>query len=106
MAKGNMVSLVRSAEDRADDMMPSMLSGDNPDVPSGLCLCLTDRELEKLDIESSPERGDILHLMILIQVTACHSDASGERIEAAIIGGRVENESHETMDGEDEPDGG
>ena len=101
MAKGNMVSLIRTAEERAGDMMPSMLSGDNPDVHPGLCICFNDDSLEKLGIDPDCDRGDLLHLMIMIQVTACHTDASGTRIEASIVGGRVENESDEGMDDEE-----
>lgn len=98
----NMVSLVRTDDERMDDMMPSALSDmGNPDVHSGLCLRLTSRDIEKLDLDGLPDKGDLLHLMIMIQVTAIHQDSNGDCVEASIIGGRVENESTESMDEDD-----
>lgn len=99
MAKGNMVSFARTAEERMDSMMPSMLS-DMPD--SDMCICLRDHVLEKLDLADDPERGDILHLMVLVKVNGVHKDAGGVSINCEIVGGRVENEMHESADEEDE----
>jgi hypothetical protein len=95
-----MASLVQTSAEKmaAYDPAPS-----GPDVPYGLCLCLTERELEKLGVSDEVEVGDILHLMLMIQATAVHKTEGGVRVECAAIAGCAENESTETIaDMEDE----
>lgn len=98
-----MVSLAKRPEERMGADTPPLLSG--PDYPYGLCLTLTDSELEKLDLsDEGVEIGDLLDMKIMIEVKGVHKDASGCRIEAQIIAGSVENESTEDEDDEGEED--
>lgn len=101
MAKAErMVSLARDPKDRMGSEV-ALLQGE--EYPPGLCLTLTDSELEKLSLsDEGVEVGDLVHLMVMVEVRSVHHDAMGCRIEARIIGGRVENESTEDEDGEDE----
>ena len=92
-----MKSLVQTDADRMSGLMQSMA----PDVPSGLCLRITDRELEKLGLDDDVEVGDLLHLRIMVQATSVHKTEAGCTIEAAIIAGVVEDESHEGMEDDD-----
>ncbi len=95
-----MTSLTQtSAERMASYAMPD----DGPDVPSGLCLTLTDVELQKLGISDEVEVGDLLHMQIMVQATSVNKDAAGCRICCKIIAGAAEDESTETIaDMEDE----
>lgn len=71
-----------------------------PNVPYGLCLCLTETELEKLDLEEECEIGDVIHLFALAKVTSVSKQDSGDgpkcRIELAITDLAVEDEDNET----------
>lgn len=90
-----MVSFARSPMEMRDTMSTSLLQGE--DYPPGLCLTLTDSELEKLSLsDDGVERGDMLHLMVMCTVSEVHHDNGGCRIVMQIIGGRVENESTES----------
>lgn len=97
-----MTSLVQTSSERMADMMAVP---DRPDVPGGLCLALTQNELDKLGLDDDVEVGDMLHLMIMVQATSVHKDSNGCRIECAIIAGRVEDESTEGMDDDEEEEG-
>ena len=97
-----MVSLVRSEAEKAEAYAPVMPAG--PDVPPGLCICLTERELERFGVDDDVEVGDLLHLMIMVQATSVHKEDGTCRIEASIIAGRVEDESTESADDDDDED--
>lgn len=90
-----MSSLRRTDADKVADFMPPAMS----DHPPGLCICLTDAELEKLGVNDDVEVGDMLHLRIMVEATSVHKSTNGCRIEAAIIAGSVEDE---TTEGDDE----
>jgi hypothetical protein len=85
-----------------DDMMPSM---ERPDHPAGMCISLTEIEMEKLELDDNVEVGDLLHLRIMIEATSVHKTSDGVRIEAAIVGGEVEDESTEGDDEDEEEEG-
>ena len=79
----------------------ALLQGE--EYPPGLCLTLTDSELEKLSLsDEGVEVGDLVHLMVMVEVTGVHHDGGGCRINTRVIGGRVENESTEGARDEDE----
>jgi hypothetical protein len=90
-----MTSLVQTDAERQASYAISPDSG--PNVPGGMCMCLTERELEKLGVSDDVEVGDLLHLMVMVQATAVHKTEGGVRIEVACIAGCAENESTEDM---------
>lgn len=104
----HMVDLQRTESDKMEaraEMYSSPVS-DMPDVPYGLCICLTERELEKLELEGNAEVGDMLHGMFMARVTSVSKNDTGNgptcRIEMGIFAMSVlENESTE-MPGEDD----
>jgi hypothetical protein len=93
-----MVSMERTPAEKADAMMPAILT-ETCDVPYGLCITLTDAELEKLDLDGECEHGDMIHLFAMARVQSVHQDNNGIRIELAITDLGVEDESTE-----EEPD--
>lgn len=96
-----MTSFLRTEKDRREEQMPFMPASLNtPDVPGHLCIALTDRELELLDLDDDVEVGHFLHLKLMVQATAVHKTQDGCRIECAIIGGEIVDE--DTEDGDDE----
>ena len=77
----------------------ALLQGE--DYPPGLCLTLTDSELEKLSLsDEGVEPGDMLHLMLMTTVKSVHKYGGGCSIHLQVIGGRIEDETHEDEDGE------
>lgn len=95
-----MVSMLRGEADRMADFMPAERSG--PDVEPGMCVCFSDKTLERFGLDDDVEPGDLLHLRVMIQATSVHKDDNGVRIEAAIIAGCVEDEMDEGMEEEGE----
>lgn len=101
-----MISVERTddekAAERARDMFPAVIS-EMPDVPPGLCICLTETELAKLGLEADCDVGDMIHLFAMAKVTSVSATDTGSgtrcRIELAITDLAVEDE-----DDEEEPD--
>ena len=97
-----MVSMERTpdekAVERAQNECPPSIA-DMPDVPYGLCICLTEVELEKLDLEDDCEVGDLVHLFCMAKVTSVSKNDTGRgpkcRVELAITDMEVENEDTE-----------
>lgn len=99
-----MVSLIRSQADRQNQMESAISEGlDLPDVHSGLMLELDDHALEMLSLDpDGVEKGDLVHLHVMVQVTRIDSHNGEFRIGGAIIAGCVEDESTEgTSDGDE-----
>jgi hypothetical protein len=75
------------------------LETEQPHVPTmhpyGLCISLSEVELEKLGLDDDVDRGDMLHLRIMVKATSIHKYEGGCRIECAIISGKVEDEDTE-----------
>jgi hypothetical protein len=101
----NMVSMKRTPEEKADARVENMYPppiADMPDVPPGLCLCLTETELEKLSLSDECEVGDTIHLVALAEVTSISKTDTGAgckcRIELAIVSLSCEDESDEADD--------
>ncbi len=98
---GRMVSLARTATERRPSMGDSLLRGD--EYPYGLCLTLTDAEMEKMSLShEGVEPGDLLHLMLMTRVESVSKDGDGCTIRLTTIAGRVENESTESADEADD----
>lgn|SRR5512135_858807 len=101
MAK-RMVSLARDPKDRMGSET-ALLQGE--EYAPGLCMTLSDSELEKLSLsDEGVEPGDLLHLMVMCKVTNVNKGGDGCHIAMQIIGGRVEDESKEEMGDEDDED--
>jgi hypothetical protein len=107
-----MVSMERSdaekAQERLKNEMPPALSS-MPDVPYGLCIRLTETELDKLNIELDEDVaiGDTIHISGLAKVTGIKQNATGagreECLELAITDLSIEDETtEEAPDGEEE----
>jgi hypothetical protein len=101
-----MVSMERTDEEKHDarrEMFSSPID-DMPDVPPGLCICLTESELSKLDLDDDVEVGDMLHMFAMAKVTSVskHDTGSGPkcRVELSITDMEIEDEDDE--DGEDD----
>lgn len=98
----HMVSMERSDDEKAaahvENMYPPSIS-DMPDVPAGLCICLTEAELEKLELDDDCEIGDLLHMKCMAKVTSIskhdHGAGSKVRIEMAIVLMSLEDEDTE-----------
>ena len=97
-----MVDMRRSREEKKEEVEPMPID-DMPDVPYGLCISLTENELEKLDLEEECDVGDMIHLFCMARVTSVSKNATSDgcrcRVELSITDMAVENE-----DDEDEPD--
>lgn len=95
-----MVDMARTTEEKIVLVEQSMpLPAAAADYPYGLCLSLTEDELEKLDLDDDVEAGDTLHFMALATVkSVSKNDYNGEkscRIELQITRMAVENEDDE-----------
>ena len=107
MSFRRMVSMERTdaekAAERIQNEFPPAISN-MPDVPYGLCLRLTEVELDKMGIELDEEVrvGDVIHISGLAKVTAVKvEDTSGGRkecLELAITDLAVEDETEETAE--------
>ena len=99
-----MKDMKRTPEDVMGSFSPVALH--NGEYPYGLSLCLTNEELDKLELDRDAEVGDFLHLFAMAKVTSVStSDAgSGEkcRIELQIVAMSVENEDEENEEQEEE----
>lgn len=104
----NMVDMTRSdaekAEERLENMYPPVLS-EMPDIPPGLCICLTEVELEKLGIETEDcDVGDMIHVSGMCKLTSKNIMDTGAgvrmRFEMGFVFMAAEDEEAE-VSGED-----
>lgn len=91
-----MVDMARDQDEKTDDMSVNQ----QPDYPYGLCLSLSQSELDKLDLDNDCEVGDLLHMHCIAKVTSVSKrEINGEpdcRIELQIqYIAAVENEDDE-----------
>lgn len=98
----HMVSVERTAEEKAEDRARNMFPepiADMPDTPPGLCICLTEVELEKLELSDDCCVGDTIHIFGLAKVTSVSKTDSAAgprcRIEMAFLEMEVESEDDE-----------
>lgn len=91
------------------DMVPMV--NDDDEVPPSLCIVLTKKELDALELDDNADIGDMVHFTGLGRVTAVNkqeaqdyhveagqADAEGEpmvRIEIEIVALGLQDESHE-----------
>lgn len=80
-----------------------------PVYPYGLGICLTQEELDKLDLDGNVQVGDMVHLFCLAKVTSVSTNDTTEgpktRVEMQITNIAVEDEDEENreVDKETEP---
>ena len=103
MALKHMVDMALSDEEKVEDMMPHDAEMSR-DYPVGCSFTLTDRECEKLDLDTDGvEQGDYLELRVLARVRGFNKSEHGERLDMQIIAMRcIEDESTEAEPDEDE----
>lgn len=94
-------------EPQKEEAVPEAIpAADGPSYPYGLCICLGNEELEKLNLDPSCEVGDTIDLRAFAKVTSVSMNDYGgkpqHRIELQITQLAVENEDTEA----DEADGG
>ena len=105
-----MVDMSKSPADVKKDIKEMAMPALAPDVsvpvyPYGLCINLTEEELDKLDLDGGCSVGDMIHLCAIAKVTSCSesetetADGSKKkrcRIELQITHLATENEDDET----------
>jgi hypothetical protein len=78
----------------------------NDDYPYGLCISLTEKDLEKLGLDDDVRSGDFLHGAFMAKVTSIsHHNRNGKDsccIELQIVAMGIEDESTEVEDEDDE----
>ena len=106
-----MVDMTRSPEEKSEERMKEILPSaiaDVPDVPYGLCISLTETELEKLELECDCEIGDTIHLFALAKVTSVSKQDTTAgtkiRVELALTDVCVESEDEENEEAMEDDD--
>lgn len=107
-----MTDMAFTAEDRKNDSPLNgcyPMSSDLPKYPYGLCISLTNKELEKLKVDHSDwDVGDMFHLHAMAKITSVSSreddKGSDDRIEMQIIALSGENEEEENQADDDNED--
>lgn len=106
-----MIDMARSPEEVKKDLAPlAMPSPESaPSYPYGLCISLTEDELEKLGIDGDCEIGDMIHLFAMAEVTSCSEHktkaADGSEKTCCRIELQITHLGLEDEDREEEPDG-
>lgn len=103
-----MVDMALTAEDRKNDYPMGgcyPMAMDSAKYPYGLCISLTNKELEKLKVDHADWNvGDTFHLHALAKITSVSSreDDKGtdDRVELQIIALAGENEDEENVESE------
>ncbi len=84
-----------------DGMYPMAVGGmdNSPRYPYGLSISLTEKELEKLDLDTSCEVGDLIHLFAMAKVTSVSQNETQKgtccRVELQIMFLGLEDEDEE-----------
>lgn len=97
MAWSKLVDLELTDEDKLDAILPMPM--ETPDYPCGLCICLTETEVEKLGLDFDCDVGDMVDIRAFAVVT-CVNKSDGPngprgRVELQIQKMAVENEMTE-----------
>ncbi len=101
MPWSRMTDMARSDEEKAEMMSPMEAEAMMPDYPSGLCICLTERELDKLDLDDDVDVGDMIDMRCFGSVRSVSKTPAGCRIEIQIEKMSCENEMTEEMGDEE-----
>lgn len=100
-----MTDMAQSPEEAKEDMPCQMPDSSAPRYPYGLCLSLTDKELDKLGLDASCDVGDTIRFNAEAKVTAvsCNETDSGKncRVELQITALGIDGMTEEAEPGED-----
>lgn len=92
----------------SDSKMEMAEPSRGPSYPYGLCLRLTEKELERLGLSEEVEVGDYLHGVFMAKVTHvsthAHEGGKGCGVELQIVAMGVEDENTEYQEDEDDED--
>ncbi len=100
------VDMAKKPIELAEEANQGMSAAEAPQnlYPYGLCICLTQDELDKLDLEGDVEAGDTVHLHALAKVTSVNKrdTTSGleTRVELQITHLAAEDEDEENEEAE------
>ena len=96
-----MHSMELDDEERYESASPVIPQGS--EYPYGLRICITDKELAKLDLDPEyAERGGLVHGHFLARITSVTHHESGSRIEMQIENLAIESEDEEDDENEEE----
>jgi hypothetical protein len=96
-----MTSMELDDEDKLDAVMP--IPTNKPDFPWGLRISLTDKELDKLDLDASDVKvGEIFHMHALARVTSISRNSTDGGDECCRLEAQIEDVSIESEDEENE----
>ncbi len=100
-----MANMELSDEDRLDTAYPMACGPDKgPAYPYGLKICLTEKELEKLNLDhTSAQVGGMIHLHAMARITSVSQDDRADGLSVRIEA-QIEDMSVESEDDEDEAD--
>lgn len=90
----HLVDMEMDDEDKFDATGPIPLP-EKPTFPYGLKICLTEKELAKLDLSDDCSIGDYIDIRAFACVTSVSKTDTGTRVELQIERMSVENESTE-----------
>jgi hypothetical protein len=101
MAWSKLVDMELSDEEIADQQVPVM-PAEQPKYPWGLCIRLTEKELDKLGLlEDEPEVGDYIDLRAFARVTSYRKESMENGNECRCVELQIEKLALENEDRED-----
>lgn len=86
---GKMIDLKR--EDEAEKVK----APDPLEYPPGMCISLDETSLKKLNLDKTPEKGDLLHFFAMARVEEVHDGRFGTHIALQITHLALESEDAE-----------
>ena len=104
MSFRRMVSMARTPAEKKEAAaeMAAPVADSMPDYPWGMSICLTNEELDKLELDGDCSAGDVIHLVAFAKVTSVSMRDEGgkqdRRVELTITDLAVEDESTEPME--------
>lgn len=93
----HMVDMARTSAEQAEEVA-EIERPMAPEYPYGLCIALTEAELEKLGLDDSCDIGDTIHFIAMARVTGVSKREDGCRIELQIEQMDAENEDEEAQE--------
>jgi hypothetical protein len=102
MAWSKWIDLELDDDDKQDLMDQYSIPDGSADYPCGLRICLTQRELEMLDLEADCDVGDMIDLRILAKVCHVMKGEDNCRVELQAIAMKAESEDAEDEDDDDD----